>query len=343
MRSKHITLNDIAQKLNVSAVTVSKALRGHPDISPETTKLIKQTADEVGYTPNLLARNLSSRRSNMIGIIVPKIAHYFFSSIIEHIYNYAFENNYEIILTVSQENAERELKHIQTLMSMRVDGIIISITQETKDLEIFETVKSRGVPLVFMDRTPDIEGINRVTVDDRGGAYKAAEHIIKLGYKNVAHFTGNTGINIGRERLEGFTSAMHDYGVPVNEDWIMRGDFSEKGGYDSFMKLYNEKNLPEIIFTATYPMALGVYMAAQEVGIKIPQQVDVICFGDAQMQRFLTPKLSCVNQPTKDLAVNSMQLLLENIENKDDFTPRSVIIDTELILRETCIAYNKNF
>ena len=135
MRAKHITLEDIAKRLNVSSVTVSKALRGHPDISKETTKQVKKIASELGYSPNFMARNLSARKSNTIGVVVPKIAHHFFSSIIEHIYNYAFVNNYEIILTVSQEDCDRERKHLQTLMSMRVDGIIISIAQNTTDFE----------------------------------------------------------------------------------------------------------------------------------------------------------------------------------------------------------------
>lgn len=342
MRSKHITLSDIAKKLNVSTVTISKALRGHPDISLKTTKLVRAVAEELGYSPNFMARNLSARKSNTIGVVVPKIAHHFFSSIIEHIYNYAFENNYEIILTVSQESEVREKRHIQTLLSMRVDGIIISITQETNNYEIFETVKSRGVPLVFMDRTPDIVEVNKVTVDDRSGAFKAMDHAIKLGYRNIAHFSGNTNINIGRERLAGFEQAMISNGLEINPDWIVEGGFGEKSGYDSFMKLYKENNLPDLIFAVTYPVALGIYMAAKEVGMKIPDDIDVICFGNAQVQNFLSPPLSCVNQPTDELAIKSLQVLIENIDNKETFEPKQLIIDTNLILRGTCIKYNRS-
>lgn len=341
MRPKQIRLSDIAQKLNVSTVTVSKALRGHPDISPETTKLIKKTADELGYSPNLLARNLSSRRSNMIGVVIPKIAHHFFSSIIEHIYDFAFENNYEIILTVSQENADRQVKHIQTLLSMRVDGMIISISQDTKDIEIFETIKSRGVPLVFIDRIPDMDGVNKVRIEDYSGAKMATEHAIRLGYKNIANFTGSLDINISRERLRGYKDALNAHGIIMNPEWVVVGDFSEKGGYDSLMKLYQKKNLPDLIFTVTYPVALGVYEAAKELGLRIPEDIDIICFGNSVTQNFLSPALSCVDQPTKKIADNAMQLLLENIDNREDFEPKQVVIDTELILRSTCIKFNK--
>ncbi|MGE5353497.1 MAG: LacI family DNA-binding transcriptional regulator [Acidobacteriota bacterium] len=341
MRPKQIRLSDIAQKLNVSTVTVSKALRGHPDISPETTKIIRKIADDLGYSPNLLARNLSSRRSNMIGVVIPKIAHHFFSSIIEHIYDFAFENNYEIILTVSQENAERQMKHIQTLLSMRVDGMIISISQDTKDIEIFELIKSRGVPLVFIDRIPDLEGVNKVRIDDYSGAKMAIEHAIGLGYKNIANFTGSLDINISRERLRGYKDALLEHGININPEWVIIGDFSEKGGYDSLMKLYQKNSLPDLIFTVTYPVALGVYEAAKELGLRIPDDIDIICFGNSITQNFLSPPLSCVDQPTKEIADNSMQLLLENIDNREEFEPKQVVIDTELVLRSTCIKFNK--
>jgi LacI family transcriptional regulator len=340
MTLKAITLHDIAQRLNVSSVTVSKALRNHPDISDRTKKIIKQLAEELGYTPNIMARNLSARKSNTIGVVVPKIAHFFFSSIIEHIYNYAFASNYEIILTVSQENAQREKEHIRTLMAMKVDGIIISITQETKDIEIFNLVKKRGLPLVFMDRIPEMEAINSVRVDDFAGSYNAINHCIKLGYKKIGHFAGYTNINIGRDRKLGFIKAMQDNGIEVNPDWVIEGSYGENAGYEFFMKLFKENNLPDMLFAVTYPVALGVYMGAAEVGIRIPEDLDIICFGDATEQRFLSPPLSSVNQPTDQIAVKSLRLLMDNIDNKENFEPQQVLIDTNLIFRSTCIRFN---
>ena len=342
MKVRAITLNDIATKLNVSTVTVSKALRNHPDISPATTKLIKSIADELGYTPNIMARNLSARKSNTIGVVVPKIAHFFFSSLIENIYSFAFSHNYEIILTISAESAEREKKHIQTLMAMKVDGIIVSISQETKDFSIFEMVNKRGIPLVFVDRVPQMPHNCSVTVKDREGSFKAIEHAIKLGYRKIGHFAGYTDINIGRERLEGFKQAMNQYDVPINPDWVIEGGFGEDFGYQTFMKLYRENNLPDLIFTVTYPVALGVYMAAAEVGLKIPNDVDIICFGNAKVQKFLSPPLSCVDQSTELLGQNSMQLILDRLNNPDSGVCNSIEIDCDLILRGTCISYNRN-
>jgi LacI family transcriptional regulator len=341
MQPKQVTLNDIARRLGVSIITVSKALRGHPDISNSTAELVKRTADELGYSPNFLARNLASRKSNAIGVVLPQIAHHFFSSVIDEIYSYANQKNYQVFLTVSQENSENQKKQIQTLLSLRVDGIIISISQDTSNFEIFETARKRQVPLVFMDRIPDLTNCNTVTVDDRGSAYKVIDHAIKIGYKKIAHFAGYKNINIGRERMLGFSQAMKDHGLEINYDWIIEGDYEEKSGYDSFMKLFHLNNLPDLILAVTYPVAIGIYKAAKEIGMKIPHDIDVICFGNSPVQNFLSPPLSCVNQPTEELAKKSFELLLENIQEPENFSSKQIVIPTELILRGTCIKCNK--
>ncbi len=339
MNRKTIRLADIAETLDVSPVTVSKALRDHPDISFATKRRIQEAADKMGYSPNFMARNLSARKSNTIGVIVPKIAHFFFSSIIEEIYNIAFKNNYEIILMVSQENTQREKKHLQTLLSMRVDGIIMSISQETKDYSIFKTVNDRDVPIVFIDRIPEMQSLDSVSVDDRGGAFKAVDHAIKLGYKNIAHFAGYEEINIGKQRFLGFEDAMKKHNLAINPNWICHGGFGETYGYDSFMKLYKNNNLPDLIFTVTYPVALGVYMAVKELDLRIPEDIDVICFGDSRFQKFLSPPLSGVAQPTNLIAEKSLEILFEKINNPENKTKSTFEIPTELVLRGTCINY----
>ena len=322
----HITLEDIARRLDVSRVTVSKALRGHPDISREMTKRVRKVADELGYSPNIIARSLSSRRSNMIGLVVPKIAHFFFGSVIESVYNTAFEHNVETILTVSQENAERERKHLQTLVSMRVDGIIISISQETRDLDIFRWIKQMRIPLLFLDRRPDppLPGFSSVLVDDRGGTLRAIDHAVAVGYRKLAYIGGSPQINIGKERFAGFEQALEKHGIPVRRNWVIPGGF----GRD---------DLPEFIFAVTYPVALGVYEAAKVLGVKIPEDVDIMCFGDSDVSRFITPSLSCVSQPTLELGAKAVELMLSIIANPDSAADQHVMVPTDLILRETCV------
>jgi len=301
----HVTLEVIAKRLGVSTVTVSKALRGHPDISSAMTKKVQKLATDLGYTPNIIARSLSSRRSNMIGLVVPKIAHAFFGALIEGVYDTAFANQYETILTVSQENPDRELKHLQTLVSMRVDGIIISISKDTRDVSRFKWIKKIGIPLVFADRKPEqeIPGFSSVTSDDYDGTFQAIQHAIQIGYRKLGFVGGNLNTNIGRERMRGFSDALKEYSIPLNPRWVVHGGYAKEDGYAGVKQLFDGGSMPEFLFAATYPVALGVYEAAKELGIKIPDDVDIICFGDSDVGRFLSPAISAVRQPAQELGV----------------------------------------
>lgn len=333
----HTKISDIARKLSVSNVTVSKALRGHPDISPETTAKIKKVALEMGYVPNFMARRLSARHSQTIGVIVPKIAHFFFSRVIEAIYNTAFENNYEILLTVSQENAEREAMHLQTLLSMRVDGLIVSITQQTQSSAVFKQVLDRGVPLTFMDRIINMRGANTVAADDRGGAFAATERAIKAGYGQLGHLAGPRHLHIARERLGGYQDALDQYGIPPDSSKVVFGGFGEENGYKGFMELYSTGNLPEFIFTVSFPVALGVMRAARELGLVVPRDFDLISFGSGWLNEFLSPSLTIVDQPTTELGKAAVELTLLNIKKGSSFKPQHIQLPTRLVMGGTCV------
>jgi len=336
-KRSQITLEDIARKLRVTKVTVSKALRDHPDISTETSKKIKKVAREMGYSPNFWARNLSSNRSNSIGVVVPKIAHFFFSSVIEGIYEAAYQNNYEVILTVSQESAELERRHIATLLSMRVDGLIISLSQETKDFSIFNNLQGKGVAVTFMDRVPDkIKGFNTVVGDDFAGCKAATEHAISIGYRKIAHLAGFLHTNIGRDRYKGYESAMKENGITIKKEWVVYGGFGEVDGARGLKKLIESGGLPECIIAVTFPVAFGIYQAADELGLKIPDDIDLICFGNSGVSQFLAPPMSYVDQPTHELGRRAVELTVENIRQKQSFVPQSIKLPTKLVLCKTC-------
>ncbi len=332
---KQIKLEDLARKLKVSKVTISKALRNHPDISPETTAKVKELADKLGYMPNYMAKNLSARKSNTIGLIVPKIAHHFFSSVIESVYDTAFDNNYEIFLTVSQEQSIRERKHVLSLLSMRVDGLIISITQETKDFSIFNRVLDLNLPLVFIDRAPEVEGSSSVTVDDKNGAYEAVEHAVKKGYKKLAHIGGYNHINIGRDRKEGFIEALNKNNITVNPKWIIEGGFGEDDGFKGFHQIYESGDLPEFIFAVTYPVALGIYTAAGELGIRIPEDIEVTCFGNNPFHRYFQTVFNFVDQPAQELGKEAVNLIVKMIDNPAEFKSKHIKLPTRLMVNES--------
>ncbi|MFC1484235.1 LacI family DNA-binding transcriptional regulator [Candidatus Neomarinimicrobiota bacterium] len=336
-KKQRITLQDIADELQISKASVSKALRDHPDISPETKQAVNETAQRLDYLPNIMARNLSARQSNTIGVVVPKIAHNFFATIIEAIYETAYKNRYEIILTVSQEEPENEIKQIQTLLSMRVDGLLVSVSEHTKDKSIFRMVKQLNVPCVFFDRSLSGLGFSRVCTDDELGARQATEHLISKGYSKIAHFAGYPHTNIGRDRLDGFTKTLAAHGLSAKDDWIIEGGFSEEDGYNGFKMLTKSPVLPEAIFAVTYPVALGIYAAASEHGIKIPDDIDIVCFGASSFQRFFSPSITFVRQPTEELGRRAMELLLEEIRGPESSHPQLISLPTELVLREDLI------
>ena len=334
-KRKQITLADIAEALNVSKVTISKALRNHPDIGEAMKQKVRNTAEKLGYVPNFMARNLSSQRSQTIGLVVPKIAHHFFAATIEAIYETAYEHNYEVILTVSQESAANEKKHIQTLLSMRVDGLLVSTSEQTKDTAVFKTANKRGVPLVFFDRAPDNSEFSMVTSDDEGGSYQAVRRMIRVGYTNIAHLAGYRHTNIGAKRRAGYERAMQEGGAALKPELIIEGGFSETDGYYGFFKLFKQAPLPQAIFAVTYPVALGILLAADEIGIKIPDDLDLLCFGGSEYNRFIKPPLSFVDQPTEVLGKTAVELLLSEIMNPEQ-KPKNITIPTRLVICETC-------
>ena len=339
---RNTKISDIARRLDISSVSVSKALRGHPDISAETTAKIKKVALELGYVPNFMARRLSARHSQTIGVIVPKIAHFFFSKVIQAIYDAAFESKYEILLMVSQENAEREALHVQTLLSMRVDGLIVSISQETKSSSVFRPVVERGIPLTFMDRALKLRGSNTVVADDRGGAYSAVEQTIRAGYRRIGHLGGPQDLEVAKERFLGMREAMNRHGIPFDPEDVFFGGFGEEDGYRGFVSLLNKGHLPECLFAVSFPVALGAIMAARERGLSMPRDYDLISFGAGGLNEFLSPPLTIVEQPTTVLGRAAFEVTLEHIKAGDTFKPRHLQLPVTLVMGETCVSKRKN-
>jgi len=338
-------MQDIADQLLISKVTVSKALRNHPDISKETKQKVIDLANELGYIPNLMARNLSAGRSKTIGVVVPKIAHHFFSTVIEAIYKTAYKNGFDVILTISQENPEHEALHIQTLLSMRVDGLMVSVTESTQDHAIFNMVKSKGVPFVFFDRYIEELDFSSVTTDDIQGAELGTEFLIRSGYKKIAFHGGYDHTNIGRDRKTGFLNVIKKHDMPINKEWIIASGFSEDDGYREFKKIIQSNNLPEVVFAITYPVALGIYAAASEYNISIPDDIDLISFGGMGYQKFVNPSISYIRQPATEIGVKSTELLISQLNGKST-SKEKIKLPTELVVNASPVnidSFNNNF
>lgn len=333
-KNKKVRLSDIAARLDLSTVSISKALRDHPDIAEETKKLIKETAKEMGYMPNRLARSLSSQKSKTLGVVVPKIAHSFFSTALGGIYECTSEHGYEILLTVSQENAQLERQQIETLLSMQVDGILVSTSQEDSDRDVYERVREMNVPLVFFDRPVEGLGFSTVTVDDEGGARTAVEYVIEQGHRTIVHLAGYAHVSIGQKRRAGYEQALEAHGIAPQPSWVVEGGFSEEYGYCGFKKILERGIAPDAVLAVTFPVGLGAVDAMREEAPSLLGEVPVIAFGNQNLNRHLEHPFINVYQPTHELGRRAAALLLDEIDAADEWEPQHIVLPTHLVTLE---------
>ena len=331
----NIRQSDIAEELGISRVTVSKALRDHPDISRAMKKKIIDTAGKMGYVPNLIARQLNSRRTFTIGVVIPDLENSFFSYIVDSMIDYATEHNYYVIVTVSREKEIIEKKNIENLIGMRVDGLLVCLSQETTDRQVFKKVSKMNIPLVFFDRTFKNMKFSRVVFKDKPGAVNSLNKVIQEGYTKIASFSGYSKTNIGLERLEGFLETLASNKIPVRKEWIIEGGFELTDGYESFKKLISSGNLPQLIFTVNDRVALGAYKAAKEAGLRIPEDIGIFGYGFSEITDFFDPQLTVINQDPRKMGVEACKLIIDEIENNIKRGGNNIFIEEEFLWKKS--------
>ncbi len=312
---RRVSQAEIAEKLDISRTTVTKALNDDPNISDRTKEKVKGAAQELGYIVNNIGRSLVNNRTMTIGLIVPKIAHSFYSTLLEGIYNAANMRGYDIIPMVSFEDCEREEKMIRKMLAMHVDGIVMGISETTTSLDSFQIVEKNNIPLVFLDRALPYHHFSEITTNDFEITYNAIEFTIQKGYKNFGFLGGQPHLSSGVNREMGYRKALKDHNLSIDENQIITGGYSKQFGYENLIELHKLNSLPELLFCATDEVALGVYKAAKKLGIKIPDDVAVIGFGDLEIARYLNPPLTTISMPIDKLAEEAIATLVAEIEN----------------------------
>lgn len=333
--AKPVTLKQIALAANTSVSTVSMALSDHPHVSPTTKAEIRKIAKKMGYTPNLIARKLSSREKRTLGLIVPKVAHPFFSEAIEAIYDEAHQREYDIFMMVSSEDPALEAHHIKTLLGLQVDGFLISVTEKTTDISPFKTILSKNKRLVFFDRIIESLPCSSVVCDDEQGCYNLVSFALDHGYTKIGHIAGYADIYIGRERRRGFERALKDRNIPINQNWIVEGGFDQSDGYAGMMKLYQRGPLPQLVCTVSFAAALGTLKAIRELKLAIPQDIDVISFGDSGYNSQLKPSLTAAHLDAKEIGRKAVDLLIAQLTSSPVASQKKVIVPTQLMIHET--------
>jgi DNA-binding LacI/PurR family transcriptional regulator len=341
MKSHNVTIKDIAKILGVSPSTVSRAIKDHPDISMQTKQQVRDLVEKMRYKPNVIALSLRSRKTNLIGVIVPQIIHHFFSSVISGIEDTAMDEGYNVMLFQSNESYEREVLNIQTLHNNRVDGVLISLSKTTHKFRHITDLLDDGVPVVLFDRISDEIETDKVIVDDFNGAFNAVEMLIKTGCKRIAHFAAPQYLQIGYQRKRGYISALEKNGIEVDDSLIVKCDVIEEA-LEITPKIMSLPNPPDAIFTVNDLTAAGVLKVLKSMNLRVPEDVSVVGFSDGLVATVTDPTLSTVSQHGFLLGKKAASVLLDRIRNGVDVKfPVTEIIPTELIIRESTKALQK--
>ncbi len=333
-----ITLKDLARELNISTSTVSRALKDNPEISTSTRARVQKLAKELNYEPNALALSLRHSKTNTIGVILPKLVHFFFSTVISGIEDIAYSNGYNIIICQSNERIDREILDSKALFNHRVDGILVCVSKNTTNYDHFIAIQDKGIPIVFFDRDVPIDA-SKILSNDFEGGYNATKHLIQSGKTNLIHLSGPEGLMLSEQRTRGFIQAHQDLDIPFDKEKILRcGDEDAHENFKIIQGALERGVKFDGIFAVNDIAAVGALQALQTAQISVPQEVAIIGYSDWQFSSFISPKLTTIKQNGNDMGKKATELLLEEIHSKDTFIEaKSITLSTEIILRGTTL------
>ncbi len=337
-KKNRTTIKDIANVLNISAAAVSKALHNDGRISEKTKIAVKQVAKNLNYQPNHLASALRSGRSNLVGVIVPKTNSNFFSATIHNIEEVLNEKGYNIIITQSNESFEKECKNIDALLYTQVDGIIASMANETIDLAHYEKIKEAGIPLITFDRGENDLNVDYIGINDYNSSHVIVDHLVDQGCKRIAHIGGFNHTRIYNNRIRGYVDALKKNNLPVTDELLIESNLSIDDGRVKMLQLLALKDKPDAVYVAGDYAALGALQILNEKGIKIPNEIALVGFGDEPFAKMVTPTMTSVNQHSYKIGKIAAETFLGYInENKVKQTLNKIILEAELIVRESSL------
>ncbi len=335
MKTQPITLKDIARDLNLSASTVSRAMRNHPAISVKTRKMVQEYAEKHHFKPNTLALKLRTNKSNTIGVIIPQIIHYFFSTVLAGIQDEADSRNYNLIFCHSNEEYEREVKSVETLLDARVCGIIVSQSKTTRNYEHFQKALDYSTHLVFFDRMCAGISTDRVVVDDYYGAYQAVDYLVKTGCRRIAFLGSDFNLTLSNNRRLGYEDALRKNKIQVDQSLMKVCDTIELA-QEILPEIIKQEVLPDAFFCINDEVAAYCIQIVKQFGYKIPDDISVCGFTNSYIASVIEPKLTTVDQHGYELGKEAVKLLIDRIEGVE--TKQGVVskmIKTELVKRKS--------
>ena len=335
-RKENITLKGLAQELNLSVSTVSRALNNHPDISNKTKKRVQRLAKELNYVPNLFAKGFRTHHTHILGVIVPNVSHYFTTTILKGILDEGEKLGYKIIICESKNDAKKQAEMLQTIVQFGAEGILMALARRTKSVnDILKTMQR--IPIVLFDKVSDKIPCTQIVIDEEVAAYKAVEHLINTGKKRIAIIKETENSYNSEKRFAGYLKAHADYNLPIDDKIILSTeDISLENGKAMANILLSLRNRPDAVFAITDSAAIGVIKALNKFKVKIPEEIAVVGFSNSTHSTIIHPALSTVDQPGEKIGRTAIKFLIEEIENpKEDMFSKTIEIKTNLIVRDS--------
>jgi LacI family transcriptional regulator len=331
--SVNITIYDVAREANVSMATVSRVVNGNPNVKPVTRKKVLEVIERLGYRPNAVARGLASKKTTTVGVIIPDISNIFFAELARGIEDIATMYKYNIILSNSDQNKEKELHLLNTMLGKQVDGIVFmggNITAE----HVAEFEKS-PVPIVLAGSFEESGTIPSVNIDYEQAVYDSVKEFIEKGHKNIAFVVGPLHEPKNSEKkLKGYQKALEEAGIPFNEELMVEGDYTYDSGLEAFDKLLEASDKPTAILVGADEMALGVVHGAEDKGYQIPRDFEVITSDNTRLALMVRPQLTTVIQPLYDIGAVAMRLLTK-LMNKEKVSEQIVVLPHRIEHRQS--------
>jgi LacI family transcriptional regulator len=334
---KEVTIYDLAKALNLSASTVSRGLKDNPYVKRDTKKKISAKAREMGYQRNKFASNLRQNRTNTLGVLVPKLNSYFMATAIAGIEKITNQYGYDLIISQSQESGKKEIVSLATLFNSRVDGLLVSLSFDTKNLDPFKIFFSKGIPVVFFDRVYECQGCMSIIIDNYKAGYEATSHLIAQGCKRIVHLGGNLLRNVYSDRFRGYKQALADYGVEFDQKLVIISDLTEQSGRETAHRILNMENRPDGIFTANDTTAVAAMCELKQAGIRIPEEIAVVGFNDEPISRVIQPNLTTIHYPAMEVGEIAASSMINRLNNTQAVSLSTIVLEHSLIIRQSTL------
>ena len=334
-----VTLKIIAKTLGISIATVSKALKDYPDIGSKTKQKVQELATTLNYRPNSFAQSLRNQESKIIGLVIPKIVHHFFSNIINGVIDAASDKGYLVITLQSNESYEDEKNKINLLLEKNVDGILLSLSDKTVNYKHINGLIEDGVPVVLYDKISKSVSCSKVIINDSEAAFNATQYLIDTGCKRIVHIRGPLKPQTTIDRFIGYKKALEINNIPFDKDLVyISNNLSFEDGYNLTSKIMKDHDDVDAIFSFTDLVATGVLVRLKELGVSVPDQISIMGFSNWFLSKITSPTLSTVDQPGYDMGKKAFMLLyneLNQIKNGEPIHQEIVEISTKVIPRNS--------